>query len=320
MTSARISSAPAVGSRRVVITGATGLIGSALVPALTTRGFDVRRMTRSAQLRRAGDIHWDPDAGVLDAAALEGCEVVIHLAGEGIAHRWTAERKRRIRTSRVQGTRLLAETLAKLQRRPQLLISMSAVGYYGNRGDELLTEESSSGNDWLSEIGREWENAASPARDAGIRVVHPRMGIVISRRGGALGRMLPFFRLGVGGPLGSGRQWMSWIAMTDVIAAMVHVIETPSLTGAVNFVAPNAVRNEQFAEILGEVLHRPAFIPVPAFALKLVFGEMAKSTLLASQRVQPHNLIASGFRFPHENLDDAFRHELAKKNGSGRAA
>ena len=320
MTSARISSAPAVGSPRVVITGATGLIGSALVPALTTRGFDVRRVTRSAHVRRAGDIRWDPEAGTIDAAALEGCDVVIHLAGEGIAQRWTKQRRARIRSSRVNGTRLLAETLAKLQRRPRLLISMSAVGYYGSRGDELLTEESSSGTDFLSSIAREWEDAASPARDAGIRVVHPRMGIVISRRGGALGRMLPFFRLGLGGPLGNGRQWMSWIAMTDVVAAMLHVIETSSLSGPVNFVAPNAVRNEQFAKILGEVLHRPAFFPVPAFMLRLVFGEMAKGTLLASQRVQPHNLIESGFHFPHENLDDALRHELAKKNGGGRAA
>jgi uncharacterized protein (TIGR01777 family) len=263
---------------------------------------------------------WDPERGMLDPVALEGTDVVIHLAGEGIASRWTAERRRAIRESRVTGTRLLAETLAKLERKPQLLISMSAIGYYGDRGDELLTEESSSGIDFLAAIAREWEDAASPARAAGIRVVHPRMGVVLSRRGGALAKMLPFFRFGLGGRQGSGEQWMSWIAMTDVVSAMLHVIGTPALKGPVNFVAPNPVRNSEFAKTLGEVLHRPAIFPVPAFVLKLIFGEMARGTILASQRVQPHDLVASGFRFPHENLDDALRHELAKKNGAKTAA
>jgi len=315
-----ISSALAVGSPRIVVTGATGLIGSALVPTLTTRGYDVRRVTRSAHIARAGDIKWAPDNGTLDPAALEGSFAVIHLAGEGVAARWTPDRRRRIRESRLNGTRLLAETLAKLRSRPQLLISMSAVGYYGDRGDELLTEESSGGGDFLAEVGREWESAASPARDAGIRVVHPRMGIVLSRRGGALGKMLPFFRFGLGGRMGSGRQWMSWIAMTDVVEAMLHVIATPTLSGPVNFVAPNPVRNTEFAKTLGEVLHRPAVMPAPAFALKLIFGEMARGTILASQRVQPQRLVASGFRFPHEHLDDALRHELAKKNSARAVA
>jgi len=315
-----ISSALAVGSSRIVVTGATGLIGSALVPTLTTRGYDVRRVTRSAHIARAGDIKWAPDNGTLDPAALEGSFAVIHLAGEGVAARWTPDRRRRIRESRLNGTRLLAETLAKLRSRPQLLISMSAVGYYGDRGDELLTEESSGGGDFLAEVGREWESAASPARDAGIRVVHPRMGIVLSRRGGALGKMLPFFRFGLGGRMGSGRQWMSWIAMTDVVEAMLHVIATPTLSGPVNFVAPNPVRNTEFAKTLGEVLHRPAVMPAPAFALKLIFGEMARGTILASQRVQPQRLVASGFRFPHEHLDDALRHELAKKNSARAVA
>jgi uncharacterized protein (TIGR01777 family) len=315
VTSDPISSAPAVGSPRIVITGATGLIGSALVPTLTSRGYDVRRVTRSAHVTRAGDIRWDPDNGILDPAALEGATAIIHLAGEPVAARWTTERRRRIRESRVKGTRLLAETLARLRNRPAILISMSAVGYYGDRGDELLTEESSSGDDFLSEVGREWENAANPAREAGIRVVHPRMGIVLARRGGALGRMLPFFRFGLGGRLGNGRQWMSWIALTDVVTAMLHVIATPALAGAVNFVAPNPVRNAEFAKTLGEVLHRPAIIPAPAFALRIIFGEMARVTILASQRVQPQRLLASGFRFPHEHVDDALRHELAKKTG-----
>lgn len=316
MTSVPISSALAVGSPRIAVTGATGLIGSALVPALTTRGYDVRRVTRSARAGGAGDIQWNPDHGTLDPAPLEGCTVVIHLAGEAIAARWTTERRRQIRESRVKGTRLLAETLARLRNRPQVLISMSAIGYYGDRGDELLTEESSSGSDFLAEVGREWESAANPARDAGIRIVHPRMGIVLARRGGALGRMLPFFRLGLGGRMGSGGQWMSWIARTDVVAAMLHVMDTPGVSGPVNFVAPNPVRNAEFAKTLGEVLHRPAVLPVPALALRLVFGEMARATILASQRVQAQRLLATGFRFPHEHLDDALRHELARKNGA----
>lgn len=320
MTSDPISSALGVGSPRIVVTGATGLIGSALVPALITGGYDVRRVTRSARSARAGDIQWDPDRGTLDPAVLEGSAAVIHLAGEGIAARWTSGRRRRIRESRVNGTRLLTETLARLRNRPPVLVSMSAIGYYGDRGDELLTEESSSGSDFLAETGREWESAAGPARDAGIRVVHPRMGIVLSRRGGALGRMLPFFRFGLGGRMGSGRQWMSWIAMTDVVAAMLHVIATPALAGPVNFVAPNPVRNTEFAKTLGEVLHRPTVIPAPAFALRLMFGAMARGTILASQRVQPQRLVASGFRFPHEHLDDALRHELARKNGAERVA
>ncbi len=314
MISDPISSALAAGKSLIVVTGATGLIGSALVPTLTGSGYEVRRVTRSARSPRAGDIPWDPDRGTLDSAAFEGSTAVIHLAGEAIAHRWTAQRRRRIRESRVKGTRLLAETLARLRVPPKLLISMSAIGYYGDRGDELLTEESASGHDFLAEVGREWESAADPARAAGIRVVHPRMGIVLSRRRGALGRMLPFFRFGLGGRMGNGRQWMSWIALTDVIAAMLHTIVTPALTGPVNFVAPNPVMNERFAKTLGDVLHRPALIPVPAFGLRLIFGEMARATILASQRVQPQRLQASGFRFPHEHLDDALRHELAKKN------
>jgi uncharacterized protein len=295
----------------VAVTGATGFIGSALVARLRAGGVRVRRVTRGGHGHDADDIVWDPMRGVLAPRDLEGAEAVIHLAGEPIAHRWTSARRKAIRDSRVRGTELLARAIAALDRKPNVLLSGSAIGYYGDRGDEAVSEESAPGTDYLAGVAREWEDAARAARDAGVRVVLLRTGIVLNPHGGALERMLPPFRLGVGGPLGSGRQWMSWIALADHLRAMEHALATTGLHGPVNFVAPNPVTSAEFASTLGRVLGRPSLVPVPAFALELLYGEMARATLLAGQRVLPKALLRSGFRFEHPTLEEALRFELA---------
>jgi uncharacterized protein len=291
---------------RVAVTGASGMVGEALVPQLGADGHTVQRLVRSREAAGGGDVYWSPSAGEIDAAALEGVDAVVHLAGENLGHRWTAERKRRIRASRVEGTRLLAETLAGLARPPAVLVSASAVGYYGDRGDELLDEAAPLGEGFLAEVVRDWEAAAEPARTAGIRVVHPRMGVVLSASGGALARLLLPFRLGVGGPVGSGRQWLSWITRADAVAVIVRALSDEELRGPVN-VAAGAVRFGDFARALGRVLHRPALLPVPAPALRLVFGEMADATLLASARVDAAVLRSRGHRFLHPELEGALR-------------
>ncbi|HQR18999.1 MAG TPA: TIGR01777 family oxidoreductase [Gemmatimonadales bacterium] len=233
-------------------------------------------------------------------------DAAVHLAGESIAAgRWTAETKRRIRDSRVLGTRLLAESLARLMRRPRVLVTASAVGIYGDRGDDILNEDSPPGSDFLARVGQEWEAAAKPAAEAGIRVVHLRFGIILAREGGALPRMVRPFMLGAGGPIGSGRQWMSWIALDDAIAAVLEALHNEQARGPINAVAPGPVRNAEFAAALGAALHRPALIPAPAFALRLLYGEMADAALLASQRVVPSRLEALGFRFRHPALPGA---------------
>jgi uncharacterized protein (TIGR01777 family) len=259
-------------------------------------------------------VQWDPAAGVLNAAALQGIGAAINLAGENIATRWTGESKRRIRESRLQATTLLATTMARLTPRPETLVSVSAVGFYGDRGDEILTETSSPGGGFLPGLVRDWEAAAEPARVAGIRVVHPRMGIVLSKKGGALEKMLTPFKLGVGGRLGSGEQWMSWIAIDDVIAGFLHLLDTPSLQGPVNFTAPGPVRNADFTEDLGKVLHRPTMVPVPLPALYLLYGrDMPREALLASARVMPQRLMESGFRFRFSEIGSALEHLLNAK-------
>ena len=297
----------------VAITGASGLLGSTLGPFLTTGGHRVTPVVRGRS--REGAIGWDPEAGLLDPERLAGVDAVFHFAGETVGTRWTDARKRRIRESRLKGTRLLAETLARLPRPPRVLISASGVGAYGNRGDEVLTESSSTleaPSDFFVELAREWEAATEPARAAGIRVVLVRMGVVLTPRGGALQRMLLPFRLGVGGPLGSGRQWLSWIAADDAIGALHHVLMTDTLAGPVNVTAPTPVRSGEFASVLGRVLHRPAFLPIPAAGLRLLFGEMADVALLSSQRAIPAKLVESdyGFRFP--TLESALRHVLGR--------
>jgi len=288
----------------VAVTGASGLLGAALMPALRSAGWTPRAVVRRSA--RGGEVQWDPAAGTIDQAALEGVSAAVHLAGESIAAgRWTDETKRRIRDSRVLGTRLLAESLAHLRTRPRVLVSASAVGIYGDRGDDRLDEASELGADFLARVGKEWEAAARPAADAGVRVVYLRFGIVLAREGGALGRMLTPFRLGLGGPLGSGRQWMSWIALDDAVRAVLEVLRNEAARGPINAVAPEPVRNAEFAARLGEALHRPAVIPAPAFALRALFGELADGALLASQRVYPARLAALGFHFHYPTLPAA---------------
>ncbi len=298
-------------SLHIAVTGASGMLGSALVPSLTSQGHRVSRLVRRPP--RGDEIQWDPATGRLDAVRLAGVNAVVHLAGENVGARWTEKRKRRIRESRVRGTRLLSETLARVPSPPRVLVSASAVGVYGNRGDEILTESSGTLNappDFFVEIGREWESATEPARLAGIRVVVLRFGIILTPAGGSLARMLPPFRLGLGGPLGSGRQWMSWIALDDAVSAVQHALLTDSLDGPVNATSPNPVTNREFSATLGRVLRRPAVLPVPALALKLAFGEMAEVALLGSQRMVPKKLLESGFAFRYPELEIALRHLL----------
>jgi uncharacterized protein (TIGR01777 family) len=296
----------------VAISGATGLIGSALAARLRARNVRVRRLVRT-RAQSPDDILWDPMRGVLSPADLEGADAVVHLAGEPLAHRWTEARKRAIRESRVRGTELVARTIAALDHRPRVLLSGSAIGIYGDRGDEPLDEESALGSDFLAGVTREWEAASVAAADAGVRVVLLRTGIVLSPNGGALERLLLPFRLGVGGPIGSGRQWMSWISLDDHVRAMEHALATTGMHGPVNLVSPNPVTNAEFAATLGRVLSRPALVPAPAFALELAYGEMARATILAGQRVLPKALLRSEFHFAHPTLEQALRFELAPR-------
>jgi uncharacterized protein (TIGR01777 family) len=296
----------------VAITGASGLIGSALVTRLRQRGHTVRRLVRRTPDVNAGDVQWDPQRGQLDPAALTGVQAVVHLAGEPIAQRWTAARKEAIRTSRVQGTDLLARTLASMPQPPAALLSGSAIGYYGNRGDEPLDEGSRAGTDFLAGVTQDWERATTPAARAGVRVVLLRTGIVLAKEGGALAKLLLPFRMGMGGPIGNGRQWMSWIALEDHLRAIEFALHSASLRGPVNLVAPNPMTNAEFASVLGRVLARPAFLPVPRFALELLYGEMADATILAGQRVTPAALTGAGFSFALPTLEQALRAELSR--------
>jgi uncharacterized protein (TIGR01777 family) len=295
---------------RILVTGASGLVGSALVPLLS-REHEVFTLGRGAP-RTARDLRWDPEAGSLDPRPLEGCDAVVHLAGESIGgRRWNAAHKARIRESRVRGTRLLSESLAALERPPRVLITSSGVGYYGDRGEEALGEESGPGTGFLAGVAVEWEEATSAAAARGIRVIRMRLGLVLAGRGGALEPMRRVFALGLGGPFGSGRQWMSWIALDDLTAVVAHGIARDDLGGAVNAVAPGAVTGREFARVLGRVMKRPALLRAPAFALRLVLGrEMADELLLASQRAEPRRLLATGFAFRFPALEPALRHVL----------
>jgi uncharacterized protein (TIGR01777 family) len=290
---------------RVLVSGARGLIGSALSARLSSQGHEVVGLARSP---RPGEIGWDPKAGRLNAAELEGFDAVVHLAGESIASgRWTAAKKAEILDSRVRGTRLLAATLATSERKPGALVVASAIGCYGHRPGEELTEDSPPGDGFLAEVCRQWESAADPAREAGIRTLHSRFGIVLSSAGGALKPLLTVTRLGLGGPVGSGRQIWSWVALGDVAGALAHMLATESLSGPVNVVAPHPVPQRQFAGALGRALQRPAVVPLPAFAARLVLGQMAGELLLSSQNVKPGKLLASGYRFDFPELEAALR-------------
>lgn len=296
----------------VAITGASGLIGAALATRLRQRGHTVRRVVRHTPDVNAGDVHWDPRHGQLDPAALRGVHAVVNLAGEPIAQRWTAARKEEIRTSRVRGTDLVARTLASMEQPPAVMLSGSAIGYYGDRGDELLDEGSRAGTDFLAAMSEEWERATTPAAQAGVRVVLLRTGIVLARSGGALAKLLLPFRMGLGGPIGNGRQWMSWIALEDQLRAIELTLHADSMRGPVNLVSPEPVRNAEFAAVLGRVLARPAFLPIPRFALELLYGEMADATIIAGQRVKPAALTAAGFDFTLPTLEQALRAELSR--------
>ncbi|MBN2242727.1 MAG: TIGR01777 family oxidoreductase [Acidobacteria bacterium] len=296
----------------ILITGATGLIGSALKASLLQKNHRVLQAVRKSPPSQ-NRISWDPSSGKLNREALEGIDAAVHLAGESITGgRWTPEKKRRILESRVRGTKLLSESLAALSSPPKVLVSASAIGYYGDRGEELLDENCAPGTGFLPGVCREWENATEPAAAAGIRVVRLRTGIVLNARGGALGRMLPVFRLGIGGRIGGGRQYMSWITLEDIAGIIEFVLQNESLRGPVNTVSPNPVSNREFTKILGRVLSRPSVCVLPAFAARLAFGEMADALLLASARVSPSRLMEAKYPFRFPSLEAALRNTLRK--------
>jgi uncharacterized protein (TIGR01777 family) len=299
---------------RVLVSGASGFIGTALLPTLKNSGAQIVRLSRSGSTAPSHDeqmIQWDP-AQPLAAETVSGFDAVVHLAGESIAGRWTDEKKKKIRDSRVIGTRNLAQALAQTRRKPQLFICGSAIGYYGDRGDELLNESSKAGRGFLPDICREWEASTQPAIDAGIPTVHLRTGIVLSANGGALAKMLTPFKLGAGGRIGSGRQWMSWIDLQDMVGAIHHMLKNDLSHGPVNMVAPKPVTNAEFTNTLASVLSRPAIFPMPAFAVKLAFGEMGEALLLGSQRVEPTKLVTGGYPFRFKTLRDSVENILKR--------
>lgn len=299
---------------KILVSGSHGLVGQALIDSLTADGHEVLRLVRRERSFGAPEVEWHPEQGQIDAQHLEGFDAVVHLAGESIASgRWTDEKKRAIRESRSQGTSVLSEALAKLSRPPLVFVSASAIGYYGDRGDELLTESSAPGDDFLSSVCVEWENATRPAMEKGIRTVHTRFGIILDANGGALAQMLTPFRMGVGGRVGSGEQWMSWIALDDVVNGLKFLIADKPVQGPVNFVAPNPVTNAEFTKTLGRVLSRPTIFPIPAFAVRLAFGELADALLLSSQKVDATVLQDNGFLFSWPTLEPALRHILIRQ-------
>jgi uncharacterized protein len=296
----------------VAVTGSTGFIGSVLVDRLRQEGHDVRRVVRRAPAS-PDELRWDPEAGSIDTAGLVGVEAAVHLAGEGIAdRRWTDEQKRKILESRTRGTDTLAVALASLDPRPSVLISGSAMGYYGDRGDEVLTESSSKGSGFLADVVDAWERATSPASDAGIRTAHLRSTLVLSATGGALGKMLPLFRFGVGGRIGSGKQWWPWITVDDEVGAIVHLL-TADVEGPVNLGSPEPVTNAEFTQALGRAVHRPTLLPTPKFGpAALLGGELAEELLYTSHRVVPERLLGSGYAFRDTDLDDTLARLLTR--------
>ena len=300
-------------TQRIAVTGATGLIGGALTESLRADGHTVHRVTRSQAAAEQGDVLWDPDAGTIDAATLEGVDAVVHLAGEPIGdQRWSAEVKRRIRDSRERGTRLLASTLAELDAPPSALVSGSAVGYYGDRGDEVLTEDAEPGDDFMARMCVAWEQATEPAEEAGIRVVHARSGVVLAQGGPLIDKIELPFRLGVGGRVGSGRQYVPWIALADHVRALRYLLDHQSLAGPVNLTAPDPATNAELTKAIGDVLRRPTVLPIPVAAIRALYGEMGESLATVSQRVIPRRLQEAGFSFEH-TLTSALRVALRKR-------
>ena len=296
---------------RILISGAGGTVGRALAPALTADGHTVIRLVRARPPRDAREFRWDPKAGVMDPAAIPSCDAVIHLAGAGIAAgRWTASRKAEIMESRRAGTRMIAAAIASAVPPPRVLICASAVGYYGDRGNEVLTEESGPGTGFLADVVRAWEAEARIAAQAGVRVVHLRQGLVLARHGGALPTIAFPFRLGLGGPIGAGRHWLSWISLADLIRIVRHLLARDDITGPINAVSPQPVLHADFSRALARVLGRPALLRVPGWSLRAVLGEMGRELLLFSQRVVPARLVAGGFTFDHSAIEEALRHTL----------
>jgi uncharacterized protein len=295
---------------RIAIAGASGLVGSALIPELETDGHEIVRMVRNPP--KAGEIEWHPNQDEMDPAKLNGFEAIVNLAGESIAEgRWTDEKKKRIRDSRVNGSHLISEALAKLATKPRVFLCASATGIYGDRGDETLDEQSESGGGFLAGVCREWEKATEPASKAGVRVVNLRFGPILARAGGMLEKMLTPFKMGLGGKIGSGKQYISWVAIDDVVAAIKVALNDDSIRGPLNIVSPAPVTNERFTRALGEALSRPTVMSMPAFAARLAFGEMADEMLLVSQRVVPKRLNHSGFTFQFSDLENALQHYIS---------
>ena len=296
---------------KIIVSGASGLIGSALTRALRAEGHDVWHLVRRARSEgslSAHEIRWDPPSAQVDVPALEGADAVVHLSGASISDgRWTEARKQVLRSSRIDSTRVLVDSLLRLRQPPRVFVCASAIGYYGNRGDEILTESSGPGRDFLSLLARDWEAEANRAAHAGIRTAILRFGVILSAEGGALPQMIRPFKFGVGGRIGSGRQWISWIALEDVIRIIQRAIGDAALHGPVNVVAPEPIRNADFARVVGQVLHRPALVPAPKFALRLALGEMADALLLGSQRVLPEQLLKANYSFQYQDLESALR-------------
>jgi uncharacterized protein (TIGR01777 family) len=296
---------------RVLISGASGFIGTQLRRYLGEAGHEVSQLVRREPDADPHQIGWDPGARRIDRQALEGFDAMVHLSGENIAQgRWTPAIKQRIRDSRVETTRLLAETAAKLTKPPRVLVCASAIGYYGDRGEAVLTESDPPGKGFLAGVCQEWEAATEPARAAGIRVVNLRIGVVLSPDGGAMAKMLPVFKMGMGGTIGSGNQWVSWIALSDIVRAIDFVIASDGLSGPVNAVSPKPVTSRQLTKVMGKVLNRPTVVPMPALAVRLSLGEMGEETLLASAQILPEKLKSAGFEFEYADLEQAIRHEL----------
>lgn len=302
-------------AKTILVSGARGLVGTALTSAIASKGMNVRRLSRSSSKSRDDDaVIWNPESGLLNFVACSGVDAVVHLAGENIASgRWSAAKKLRIRDSRVTGTHRLCKSLASMPNPPRVLVCASAIGFYGDRGDQLLVETEPPGCGFLPEVCTQWERATQPAVDAGIRVVNLRIGVVLSPEGGALKQMLLPFQFGLGGKVGSGRQYWSWISLPDLVRSILFAVEEESLTGPVNAVAPDAVTNAEFTGMLGRVLRRPTFFPLPGFMARLVLGEMADELLLASIRVAPEQLQKHGFEFEHPDLETALRAVLHRK-------
>lgn len=293
---------------KVLVSGSSGLIGSALISFLQANQHEVYRLVRGKADLLPHEIAWDPQRGVINPPLLEGLDAVVHLAGENIMGRWTEAKKEKIRASRVNGTRLLSQALCQLKNPPNVFVCASATGYYGDRGTEFLTEQSSKGEGFLADVCEEWEEATRAASEKGIRTLNLRFGMVLSSKGGALKQLLPIFKWGLGGQVGNGKQYISWIAIDDLVRIIEFVIENEKLAGPVNTISPHPVTNAEFTKTLGHLLHRPTFLSIPAFAIRLIFGELGKETLLCSQYVVPEKLEKAGFQFEYPHLEEALRH------------